>query len=199
MIKFNELRVHNGHLLIDAEVRHTEKLINGQIIDLYKDVYISQIKIDNQDTFLTTGPSQNLIYESSTFSEGTKHISLDIDASDFFIDYQNIDMNKTMFFVYIIAGGTPNPLYTPCGCGMDNEISLGVTFSMCPIYNETVNYAKEIEEKCVLPKAFINMILQYKAIQYSIASGHYTQAVKYYKKFYNDLNTDIKTPCHCNG
>lgn len=195
MIKFNELRVHNGHLLIDAEVRHTEKLINGQIVDLYEDVYISQIKIDTQDTFLTTGPSENLIYESN-ISAGTKHITLDIDASDFFVEYQNIDMNKTMFFVYVIAEGTPSP-YTPCG--MDNMTSVGVTFSTCPIYNETIQYAKEIEKDCILPKAFINMILQYKAIQYSIVSGHYTQAVNYYKKFYNGLNTDIKSPCNCNG
>lgn len=196
MIKFKELRVHNGHLLISAEVRTLEKNIGGTIVNYYENVYISQIKIDNQDTFISTGPSDNLIYEGEVYAEGTKEITLDIDVTDLNPEFQSIDMNRTMFFVYAIAGGTPNPL-TPCG--LDNAVSLGVTFSLCPIYNETMQYVKEIENTCQLPKAFINKILQYKAIIYSINTGHYTQAAKYYKKFYSDINTHIKTPCNCHG
>lgn len=196
MIKFKELRVHNGHLLISAEVRTLEKNIDGTIVNYYENVYISQIKIDSQDTFISTGPSNNLIYEGEVYAEGTKAVTLDIDVTDLNLGFQNIDMNRTMFFVYAIAGNVPDPRVP---CGLDNRTSLGVTFSLCPIYNETMQYVKEIENTCQLPKAFINKILQYKAIIYSINTGHYTQAAKYYKKFYSDINTHIKTPCNCHG
>jgi len=101
-----------------------------------------------------------------------------------------------MFFVYAVASGTP-AADTPCG--MDNVNSLGVTFSLCPIYNETMAYVKEIENECILPKSFINMILQLKAIQYSINSGHYTQAIKYYNKFYRTLSASTTNSCGCYG
>lgn len=184
MIKFTELRVHKGHLLITAEVR--------EIDEYYDDIYISQIKIDSQDTFISSGPSSNLIYESETFTD-KKKVTLDLDATDF---TGEIDMNKTMFFVYAIASGTPDPS-TPCG--LDETPSVGVTFSLCPIYNETMGYVKEVENTCEIPKAFINMILQLKAIQYSINSGHFTQAIKYYNKFYKNLSEGSTASCGCYG
>lgn len=184
MIKFTELRVHKGHLLITAEVR--------EMGDYYDNIYISQIKIDSQDTFISSGPSSNLIYESEVFSN-KKKVTLDLDATDF---TSEIDMNKTMFFVYAVADGTPAP-DTPCG--LDETPSLGVTFSLCPIFNETMGYVKQVENTCEIPKAFINMILQLKAIQYSINSGHFTQAIKYYKKFYKNLSEGSTRPCGCHG
>lgn len=185
MIKFTDLRVHKGHLIITAEVREIE--------DYYDDVYISQIKIDSQDTFDSHGPSSSLIYESETFDVRTKKITLDLEAKDF---SGGIDINKTMFFVYAVVGGTP-AADTPCG--FDETSSVGVTFSLCPIYNETMQYVKEVENQCVLPKDFINMILQFKAIQYSINSGHFTQAVKYYNKFYKNLSVGTTNTCGCYG
>ena len=184
MIKFTELRVHKGHLLITAEVRDLE---------YYDNVYISQIKIDSQDTFDTHGPSSNLIYESEIFESGTKKVTLVLDSSSFNGD---IDINKTMFFVYAVAGGTPTP-NTPCG--LDPCVSVGVTFALCPIYNETMQYVKQIENTCEIPQPFVNLILQYKAIQYSINSGHFTQAIKYYNKFYKNLEVSTTKTCGCNG
>lgn len=187
MIKFTELRVHKGHLIIVAEVRKIE--------NYYDNVYISKIKIDTQDTFSSSGPSDNLVYEIS-FENQPKEVSLDLPLSSF--KDKTIDMNKTMFFVYGIAGGVPNPS-TPCG--FDEETSVGVTFSLCPIYNETMQYVKEVENSCEIPRAFIDMILQYKAIQYSINSGHFTQAIKYYNKFYKNRGFSVSTlnTCGCHG
>lgn len=184
MIKFTDLRVNKGHLIITAEVREIE--------DYYDNVYISQIKIDSQDTFNSSGPSSRLIYESETFT-AAKKVTLDLVASDF---DGNIDIDKTMFFVYAVASGTPAS-DTPCG--FDETPSVGVTFSLCPIYNETMQYVKEVENTCVLPKDFINMILQFKAIQYSINSGHFTQAIKYYNKFYKTLSVSTTNSCGCHG
>lgn len=184
MIKFTDLRVNKGHLIVTAEVR--------EIGDYYDNVYISQIKIDSQDTFNSSGPSSHLIYESETFT-AAKRVTLDLDASDFNGD---IDMNKTMFFVYVTATGIPAS-DTPCG--FDETPSVGVTFSLCPIYNETMQYVKEVDDSCNLPKGLINMILQFKAIQYSINSGHFTQAIKYYNKFYKTLSVSTTNSCGCHG
>lgn len=183
MIKFTDLRVHKGHLIITAEVR--------EIKNYYDNVYISKIKIDSQDTFITSGPSSSLIYESQTFESGTKKVTLDLAPQNFNGD---IDMNKTMFFVYAIPGGAPAD---DVPCGFDPTVSVGVTFALCPIYNETMQYIKSIEGTCDIPTGFIDMILQFKAIQYSINSGHFTQAIKYYNKFYKNLS--VSNSCGCHG
>lgn len=185
MIKFTELRIKKGHLIITAEVRKTK--------DYYNDVYIKQIKIDTQDTFSSSGPSSNLVYESEVFEDNPRFITLDLSASDFNTE---LDMDKTMFFVYAVSGGYPAP-NTPCG--FDDEVSVGVTYSLCPIYNETMQYVKEVEKRCDIPKAFIDMILQLKAIEYSINSGHFTQAIKYYNKFYKNFSVGVTDSCGCYG
>jgi len=185
MIKFTELRVHKGHLIITAEVR--------QIKNYYDNVYISQIKIDTQDTFSSSGPSSSLVYESEVFANSPRRVTLDLGPQDF---NTTIDMDRTMFFVYAVASGTPAP-ETPCG--FDDEVSVGVTFSLCPIYNETMRYVKQVEARCELPRDFINMILQFKAIQYSINTGHFTQAIKYYNKFYKNFSTGVFDSCGCHG
>ena len=183
MIKFTDLRVQKERLTIVAEVREIE--------DYYDNIYIDKIIIDTQDTFKTSGPSANPIY-SVTVDGNQKVFSISLSATDL----GGVDINHTMFFVYGVAKGTPAP-ETPCG--YDDVNSVGVTFSMCPIYNKTMGYIKEIENSCEIPKDFINMIIQLKAIQYSVNSGHFTQAVKYYNKFYKNLSVNTSHTCGCHG
>ena len=183
MIKFTELRVQKERLTIVAEVREIE--------NYYDNVYIDKIIIDSQDTFNTSGPSANPIY-SVTVNGNEKKVSISLSSTEL----GGIDMDHTMFFVYGVAKGTPAP-ETPCG--YDDVNSVGVTFSMCPIYNKTMGYIKEVENSCEIPKDFINMIIQLKAIQYSVDSGHFTQAVKYYNKFYKNLSVNTSHTCGCHG
>ena len=183
MIKFTELRVQKERLIIVAEVREIE--------DYYDNVYIDEILIDTQDSFVTTGPSANPIY-SKSIEGNQKKVTLSLSSTQL----QNVDMDKTMFFVYAKSKGTPSA-GTPCG--FDHETSVGVTFSMCPIYNATMQYVKEIENSCDIPDNFINMYLRFKAIQYSIESGHFTQAIKYYNQFYKGINSRHFKSCGCHG
>ncbi len=183
MIKFTDLRVQKERLTIVAEVREIE--------NYYDNVYIDKIIVDTQDTFTTSGPSANPIY-SVTVNGNLKEFSISLSATEL----GGIDINHTMFFVYGVAKGTPAP-ETPCG--YDDVNSVGVTFSMCPIYNKTMGYIKEVENSCEIPKDFINMIIQLKAIQYSVDSGHFTQAVKYYNKFYKNLSVNTSHTCGCHG
>lgn len=184
MIKFTELRVQKERLIIVAEVR--------EIADYYDNVYIDEILIDTQDTFVTSGPSANVIY-SKKIEGDQKKVILSLSVNNF---EGSIDINRTMFFVYAKAKGAPN---WDCPCGFDDTISVGVTFSMCPIYNATMQYVKEVENSCDLPANFIDMILQFKAIQYAIESGHFTEAIKYYNKFYKGINIHNFKSCGCHG
>ena len=62
-----------------------------------------------------------------------------------------------------------------------------------------MQYVKQVENSCELPRDFINMILQFKAIEYSINSGHFTQAIKYYNKFYKNFSAGVVDSCGCHG
>lgn len=183
MIKFTELQVQNGRLVVVAEVSEEQ---------YYTNVYIDEVIIDTQDTFNTTGPSANPIY-SAIISGNQKKVTLSLSSTDL----NNVGVDNTMFFVYIKVKGTPSP-NTPCGG--DNEYTLGVTFSLCPIYNATMGYIKEINNTCDIPKNFIDMILRFKAIQYSVESGHFLDAIKYYNQFFRNVNVrGAVKKCGCHG
>jgi hypothetical protein len=62
-------------------------------------------------------------------------------------------------------------------------------------------YTKEIYNSCSIPKNFINLFLQFKALETSINTDHYAEAIELYNKFIKDLKpnaVNVKT-CSCNG
>ena len=75
MIKFTELRDQKERLIIVAEVR--------EIADYYDNVYIDEILIDTQDTFVTSGPSANVIYSSGTIPGNQKKVTLSLSVNNF--------------------------------------------------------------------------------------------------------------------
>lgn len=109
-------------------------------------------------------------------------------------------LSDNMFFVYVKVKGTPAP-DTPCG--MDNEYTLGITFNPCALYSAMMSYVRETVNTCSVPRNFINMFLQFKAVETSINNEHYTQAIEYYNKFIRNLgktSTSVYTkPCSCYG
>lgn len=109
-------------------------------------------------------------------------------------------LSDNMFFVYVKAKGVP-AANTPCG--MDNEYTLGITFNPCALYSAMMSYVRETVNTCSVPRNFINMFLQFKAVETSINNEHYTQAIEYYNKFIRNLgktSTSVYTkPCSCYG
>ena len=193
MIRFNELRITKDgkYLIIDVSVRSQP---------YYNDVYLDSISIDTQDTYKDGGPSPSIVYFKDIASEagdssGLKHYRLELGVGEFLPS-----LSDNMFFVYVKAKGTPAS-NTPCG--MDNEYTLGVTFNTCALYNAVMSYVRETVSTCSIPKKFIDLFLQFKAIETSINTDHYMQAVEYYNKFIKDLgktNTPAYTKsCNCYG
>lgn len=185
MIQFNTLKITQDgkNLIINASVKN---------LSYYTNVLIGSIIIDNQDTYSASGPSSNPIYEHSFASKdlvtnedisGFKNISITISAKELLDN--NGDLNDDILYVYLIAVGTPSA-DTPCG--MDNVDTLGVALNLKPIYNNGMNYIKQVESTCEIPKDFIDFILRYKAFDLALKTENYIQANKYWNKFFKNNN-----------
>lgn len=179
MIQFNTLKITQDgkNLIINASVKN---------LSYYTNVLIGSIVIDNQDTYSTSGPSSNPIYRHSFADNdvtGLKNISITISAKGLLAN--NGDLNDDILYVYLIAVGTPSA-DTPCG--MDNVNTLGVALNLRPIYNSGINYIKQVESACEIPKDFIDFILRYKALDLALKTENYIQANKYWNRFFKNNN-----------
>lgn len=187
MVQFNELRItpDGKRLIIDASVKD---------LQYYNDVYIDAIIIDTQDTYVANGPSTEPIfsYETAQEGDGEKRVRLELDSTAL-----GVSLCDTLFFVYVVTKGAPSA-DTPCG--MDNQTTMGVVANLYPFYRTMVNYMKEVEDECEIPKNFIDVLLRFKALELSIRTGHYAQAIKYWNKFFKGVKSKtINTGCRCHG
>lgn len=217
MITFQELRVtpDGKKLIIDASVKD---------LQYYNDVYIDAVIIDTQDTYVPNGSSTNPVFSYEVTSnpdviyslpecdgcgpirdkedneicflgqegDGEKRVRLELDSKTL-----GVSLNDTLFFVYVVAKGAPSA-DTPCG--MDNQMTLGVVANLYPFYRTMVGYMREVENDCKIPKNFIDSLLRFYALELSIRTGHYTQAIKYWNKFFKDTKSrTINTGCRCYG
>lgn len=184
MVQFNELKITHDiqKLIIDVSIKNLE---------YYTNIYLDSIQIDTQDTFVASGPSHKVVY-TKTINGNTKSIRLELDNDDLLPSF-----NNNLFFVYVKTKGTPS-ISTPCG--MDSITTLGVVFNLYSLYQYAFNYIKELECTCSIPKNFINYILQYKAFELAIKTGHYTKAIDYWKKFFMKIKDLVITSnCKCYG
>lgn len=194
MVHFNELRITSDgqYLIIDVAVRNES---------YYKDVYLDSILIDNQDTYVGTGPSSTPIFEytvpitqivdGKTKLVKQKSIRLVLEA----IDLTTRSL-KDLLFVYVRVKGTPTP-DTPCD--MDNITTLGTVVNMYPFYQQAINYIGELASNCNIPQNFIDFILRTKALELSLKTGNYPDAIKFFNKFFNGKDTTVirKGGCGC--
>ena len=208
MIRFNELKIEDNYIIIDVQIEEEK---------YFKDMYIDSIVIDTQDTFIANGPSSKAIYtkifntdvhpvyenkqcapikkEENIYTQGiNKHnrVRIYIDGKDL-----NIDIHKTMFFVYVIAGGTP-AADTPCR--WDENKALHTLVDTQVLYNNMIQYVKELNKDCSTPDNFINAILQFNAIDLALKTNQYPLAIDLWKRFYSDIESNVVLPnCGCNG
>ena len=218
MLIFNELRItpDQKYLIIDVSVDNQK---------YYKNIQIDSIIIDTQDTYIDSGPSNNPIFTYNLTEENSNITQvytdnytpvLDEDTSYCYVEseekqnksirlilnYQdlNVSLQDNMFFVYAIATGTPSA-DTPCG--MDNSIVKGTIINLYPIYCKTIQYLKELDDSCVVPKNFMDMIIKLKALELSIKTGNSFQAIEYWNKYFKTLINNDSTfkskYCGCNN
>lgn len=198
MIRFNELKIENNYIIIDVQIEEEK---------YFKDMYINSIVIDTQDTFIANGPSSKAIYtktfntdtdinkEEIVYTQGTdkyNRVRIYIDGKNL-----NVDIHKTMFFVYVIAGGTPSA-DTPCR--WDENKALHTLVDTQVLYNNMIQYVKELNKDCSTPDNFINAILQFNAVDLALKTNQYPLAIDLWKRFYSDIESNVVLPnCGCNG
>ena len=198
MIRFNELKIENNYIIIDVQIEEEK---------YFKDMYIDSIVIDTQDTFIANGPSSKAIYtktfntdidinkEEIVYTQGTdkyNRVRIYIDGKNL-----NVDIHKTMFFVYVIAGGTP-AADTPCR--WDENKALHTLVDTQVLYNNMIQYVKELNKDCSTPDNFINAILQFNAVDLALKTNQYPLAIDLWKRFYSDIESNVVLPnCGCNG
>lgn len=213
MIEFNELRItpDNKCLIIDVSVSQDP---------YYKDIYLDSIVIDNQDSYTPNGPSDSPVCPPIDLTKEYKQVFSRSDVETYIVvdsqlegsDDGNIkkkrvrltltkqdigDLNNNMFFVYVITRGTPSP-DTPCG--MDNSICMRTVIDLQALYNRSIQYLKQINDSCNVPKEFIDMVLRIKALELSIKTGNYTQAISYWNKYFINIQNKVEpktTNCGC--
>ena len=181
MVKFNELRISNDgkSLTIDVQV----------LSDSYYDnVYLDSIIIDNQDTYVGTGPSSTPKY-SYNIQDNLKRISI-------IVDYRDLGSLEGLFFVYVRVKGTPSP-DTPCG--KDNITTMGTVTNMYPFYQQAMSYIKELAGNCTIPRGFTDYILRLRALELAIRTGNYPSAIDYYNRFFKGSRSSSikKGGCGC--
>lgn len=181
MVQFNELRItpDGQKLIIDVSV---------QDLEYYANVYLDSILIDTQDTFTDSGPSSKVVYKKD-ISGDAKSIRLELGAGDLLPS-----LNENLFFIYVKTKGIPGA-DTPCG--MDNSVTVGVVLNEYLIYNSMLQYIKELEDDCNIPKRFIDKYLRYKAFEISVVTKHYIQAIKYYNSFIKNSEDALDNNCEC--
>ena len=198
MIRFNELKIEDNYIIIDVQIEEEK---------YFKDMYIDSIVIDTQDTFIANGPSSKAIYtktfntdtdinkEEIVYTQGTdkyNRVRIYIDGKNL-----NVDIHKTMFFVYVIAGGTP-AADTPCR--WDENKALHTLVDTQVLYNNMIQYVKELSKDCSTPDNFINAILQFNAVDLALKTNQYPLAIDLWKRFYSDIESNVVLPnCGCNG
>lgn len=189
MIHFNELRIteDSKHLIIDVSIDPDK---------CFDDVTLDTIVIDNQTTYVDNGPSstpiltidlkeqyddtlvdndcvKNYVY-AGTLDEGCyirddKNARVTINLEDYNI------LNTDMLFIYVLTEGTPT-------CNIGKSYILGTVVNLYTIYQKAINYIKETDCECSIPKHFVDFMLKLKALDLCIKTGNYTQAIKYWNK-----------------
>lgn len=193
MIQYNELQItpDGKYLIIDASVENSE---------YFTDMTISEIIIDNQDTYLDNGPSSKPIYNCK-ISEIESNNNIYVDEYKrrirFILSSEDleIDLNTNLLFVYIIAEGTPAS-DTPCG--FDNKIAIASVYNRYPIYKNYIYLLNEFNNQCKIPQKLIDAILHYKALTLCLSINNNVTAIEYWNNFYRNLKSNIDNyNCSC--
>lgn len=184
MVQFNELTISpdGKHLVIDVSVKDEP---------YYKNVYIDSILIDNADTYVESSVSSTPVYEY-TLDSSKKRKSFRLDLTPLDLVSGNLE---GLLFVYVRTKGTPTA-DTPCG--KDNITTMGTVVNLYPLYTKGMNYIKELASTCQVPQNFTKFLLEMKALELAVRTGHYVQAINYYNRFFSNM-TIISNTCGCHG
>lgn len=175
MIKYNKVAIEGDYLVLDFEVENKE---------YYNTVSISGVQVDNPLTY----NKDNIYVSKEDEDDVTRYIK------EIFIpsDKNNLLLITPMVYTEEI------PEEVPC---KDKIAETFIVYNKHIITKKGLNYLKGIaDNKCAVPKEFIDYILLTKALDLAIYNCNYPLAVEYWNKLNStsSVNTILKN-CGCNG
>lgn len=187
MIKFNELRItpNNENLIIDVSIEDA---------DYYQNVVLDSIIIDTQDTYVENGPSSKAVFKYTVDDYSKKRVQLILKPEDL-----GVPIAGNMFFVYAISSGEP---LSDTPCELRNSKIVGTAINLYPIYKQSMLYTRELGDTCSIPKNFVDYILKIKALDLSLKTGNYQEAIRYWNRLFKNLyytNNVEFSNCGCYG
>lgn len=174
MIQFNELRItpKDKTLIIDVSIKD----------DLnYENVYLNQIRIDNQDTHSNFGPSSNPLYDYVIdSSKNLKVLRLNIKSED-------LQILGNLLFINVDTRGLPNVQDD------SNMTALIAIADLEPIYKSIIKLISNQGEHCKDNSKLVDYILKIHSLDLALKTCNYHLAIKYWKKFFTRLKLESLT------
>lgn len=184
MLEFREIKItrDSKHLYVDAAVK------DGQ---WYDNVYIDGVMIDKAENYVNNGPSSHAVNIKLDNSINTKRHFFDISPQD--IGETSFD---GMYFVYVYTKGLPS-MDVPCG--KDVNMILLPVYNTYPLYQYSMKFIRQVSKSCCIPKDFIDCILRIRALETSMLTGNYENAIMYFNLFKvkGSNQSIIKGGCGC--
>lgn len=172
MIIYNKLEIKGDKLILDLEFDREGK-------PYYDNSAMHGVRID---TSLTYGTKHPYFMDDDMLAD---NITLEVP----------IPQAKRELFIITPLVIVDLPFDAPCGADIIEQSA---------IYNERcldskgLAYLNELGSQCTIPKQLIDFILKKKALDMSISTCNYHQAVKYWNMLNKTKFTNIINGCECN-
>lgn len=159
------------------------------------------VRLDSTDDFNFL----HFLWQAYVFytEDRKKEVNLVLGVNDFNENFTASDLSQNMFFVYIECEGTPDPCVP---CRLDEMTTLGVTFDYGIMFNQAMNFTRELADTCNIPQNYLNFIMNYDALKLAIETEHYVPAINYWNNlmgkqgiFSNSSKSGTVKPCGCHG
>ena len=205
-VVFDQLRISDDgkRMYIDVHVNKA---------DYFDNIYLDELTIMTADKVSETNPdspTEDYIYKK-VLDDNQKEAHLMLTAADFMktweedpnaMKFPQSDMSKTLFFVYVKIKGVPDEC-TPCR--LDEEVTVATTFDENILYQQVMNYTRQLADDCTIPTGFTDFILLWNAFKASVETEHYIPAINYFNMLSDNMGTiggskvGITRNCGCHG
>lgn len=191
MIIFDRLEISDSGKVLYMDV-HVNKA------SYFDDIYIDKVVIQTSDQVSETDPltpGSDYIYSLEVEGD-VKELHLALNAAyDFELPYNTL--SDKLLFVYVVCKGNVGPC-TPCR--LDEMTTLGVTFDTALLYQKVMQYVRELNKDCEIPKNLIDLILLWNGFKAAVETEHYIPAIEFWKRLFKTGEFSITSKdCGCHG
>ena len=165
--------VDGNDVVFDLEEGCYYKFLNDYIVSIPGSQ--KTVEADKDDIYMYNGKDLTL-YVPDTIPLNVKHARIEIKQEDICQPFSD-----TMFFVYIKCKGIPT---FDCPCNQQDELTMGVCVNEHTVYRRFMCLMRSLLDGCEIPKEFIDLYLRWKAVWMCVKTGHYIEAILYWRRFF---------------